>query len=531
LTDVVTDTQRTQGIDPAWVDEVLLSGPADQVALVFDAPVTRAELRRLVSAKQAVLAAAGVRPGGSVALCLAPSLAFVTNLLAAWRLGARAALLDHRLTAYEVDNALQRLAPQVVVSARHVTGGPLRGFVDIDERVATYPGRPADTAHALIQLSSGSTGPSKVIARTAASLVEEIERYVRIGAGQAGGVPQAGERIVSLASMVHVLGLVGGLLYGLHAGAAFVVPARMTADGILSTVAAGTEPTTLLGVPFHIELLSSVQAPAKLPQLSGMTTGGELVRAEVYGGFVDRYGVRLGNMYGMTEVGVIATDLFGEHRPSLTPAPGLTVREEAGELLVSLPASPYLGLVDPARWADGWLHTKDAGSVDASTGRLRIHGRRDSQVSVGGLKVDLTEVEHTLAALPGVASAVVTFDKAVEAYVMLRDGATAAQLQEHIAERLAGFKRPRVLKVVEQLPRTATGKLVRDRAALLAAVPAAALPAAVPATAAPATAVPAAVVPAAVHAAIPGQRAGQDVTDGATDPVASAPVKEGNHAR
>ncbi|GGM22217.1 long-chain-fatty-acid--CoA ligase [Dactylosporangium sucinum] len=492
-----------EALDPRWVDEVLLAGAGEQVALVLAAPVTRAELRRLVSAKQAVLASAGLGPGGSVALCLAPSLAFVANLLACWRLGARAALLDHRLTPYEIDNALQRLAPQVVVTAGHASGGPLRGFQEIEERVATYPGRPADTAHALIQLSSGSTGPSKVIARTAANLVEELERYTAIGAG----VPRGGERIVSLASMVHVLGLVGGLLYGLHVGAQVVIPVRMTADGILATVAAGEEPTTLLGVPFHIELLSSVQAPPRLPQLTGMTTGGELVRPEVYAGFVDRYGVRLGNMYGMTEVGVIATDLFGEHRPFLTPAPGLRVREEAGELLVSLAASPYLGLVDPARWSDGWLRTKDAGVADPVTGRFRVQGRRDSQVSVGGLKVDLTEVEHTLAALPGVAAAVVTYDKAIEAYVTLQDGASAAGVQAQLAERLAGFKRPRVLKVVEQMPRTATGKLVRDRALLVAAAE---------------PAVP----------AVPAQRVAADVSDGnqgAAVPAAS--VQEGSTTR
>src|SRR4051794_27908891 len=70
VTDAVTDTHRTRGIDPSWVDEVLLTGPADQVALVFDAPVTRADLRAMISAKQSVLAAAGLRAGGSVALCL-----------------------------------------------------------------------------------------------------------------------------------------------------------------------------------------------------------------------------------------------------------------------------------------------------------------------------------------------------------------------------------------------------------------------------------------------------------------------------
>ncbi len=302
-------------LEPEWVDEVLLAGAADDVCLHLAGPVTRAELRRLVAERHQVLADAGLRRGGSVALCLAPSLAFITNLLASWRIGAQASLLDHRLTPYEVDVALKRLLPQVMVSAEKSTAGPLRGFAEITEGVQTYPGQPAATSHAVIQLSSGSTGPSKIIARDAGNLVEEVNRYTMID-----GVPGGGERIVCLASMVHVLGLVGGLLYGLHAGLNLTIPARMTADGILSTVAAGSQPTTLLGVPFHIELLASVHEPPELPQLTGMTTGGELVRADVYDAFVNRYGVRLGNMYGMTEVGVIATDLFGEHRPAVRPA-------------------------------------------------------------------------------------------------------------------------------------------------------------------------------------------------------------------
>jgi acyl-coenzyme A synthetase/AMP-(fatty) acid ligase len=197
-----------------------------------------------------------------------------------------------------------------------------------------------------------------------------------------------------------------------------------------------------------------------------MTTGGELVRAQVHETFVARYGVRLGNMYGMTEVGVIATDLFGEHRPAVLPAPGLSVREDGGELHVSVPVSPYLGDQDPSRWSDGWLHTRDAGTVDPDTGLFRVLGRRDSQVSVGGLKVDLTEVEHMLAALPEVAGAVVVYESAIEAYLVLADGAEASAVEREITTRLAAYKRPRRLHVVEQLPRTATGKLVRNQAVL-----------------------------------------------------------------
>lgn len=445
------------------VDENLLAGADDQVCLTFGESLRRADLRRLVAERESRLRAAGLGPGLTVALRLPPSVAFVANLLAAWRIGAQACLLDHRLTDHEVQQALDRVGPMVVVSSRGSTGARLRAYVDVVEQIERYPGRPAQTSHCLLQLSSGSTGPSKVIGRTPESLLAELHRYRQID-----GVPLPGERIILLASMVHVLGLVGGVLYGLHTGAEVVLPERVTGDAILAAVAQSPAPATLLGVPFHIELLASGAHGLHLPQLRGMTTGGELVRPDVYTAFVERFGVRLGNMYGMTEVGVIATDLFGEHRPALRPAPGIGVREQDGELQVAMPETPYVGLSDPTRWVDGWLRTRDAGQVDPETGLMRVLGRLDSQVSIGGTKVDLTEVEQTLASLPGVDAAVVLFDHSIEAYVTVADPSVAKDIETLLASRLAPYKRPRVVHVLDQLPRTATGKLVRDRSVLRA---------------------------------------------------------------
>lgn len=119
-------------------------------------------------------------------------------------------------------------------------------------------GRPARTGHALIQLSSGSTGPAKVIARTASDLLRELDCYHRLVE-----FPGEGERVVLLSSVVHVLGLVGGLLNSLHARASLTVPERMTAAGILAAVAAGDRPTTVIGVPFHAELLAGAVAPRR----------------------------------------------------------------------------------------------------------------------------------------------------------------------------------------------------------------------------------------------------------------------------
>ncbi|MEU5790288.1 class I adenylate-forming enzyme family protein [Micromonospora purpureochromogenes] len=459
-------TEDSTATDPGWVDEILLTGRSNDICLRLPEPVDRGTLRRLVGEAQARLAAAGLRPGGAAALRLPPSLAYVVNLLATWRTGAQAVLLDHRLTDHEVDRALERLTPQVVVAPVRTGGGALRIFVDVTEGVTPHSDAPATSGHAVIQLSSGSTGPSKVIGRTAADLVAEVRRYTRID-----GVALPGERIILLPSMVHVLGLVGGLLYGLHAGVELVPPERLGGDAILAAVAAQDTPATVLGVPFHIGLLASTRPDGPLPQFKRMTTGGELVPAATAQAFADRFGVPLGNMYGMTEVGVIGTDLYGRHRPSIAPAPGIEVRESGGELWVSCPASPYVGLSDPTRWADGWLHTRDAGTVDPATGLVTVRGRLDSQVSVGGMKVDLTEVEATLTGLPGVAAAVVVYDDGITAYVQPDGPLSEEVLDKLLAERLAGYKRPRTLHLVDQLPRTTTGKLVRSVTALRVAAP------------------------------------------------------------
>jgi acyl-coenzyme A synthetase/AMP-(fatty) acid ligase len=453
-----------------WVELFLLSGPGDEECLRFGSPVDRSTLRHLVTAQRERLAAAGLAAGGTAALRLPPSLGFVVALLACWQQQAQVTLLDHRLTDHEVDLAIARLKPQVLVTAEYRNATALRGFAEVEPvAVPLADGLPAQTPHVLVQLSSGSTGPSKVIARTAADLIRELDCYARLP-----DFPGEGERVVLLSSVVHVLGLVGGLLNSLHARAPLTVPERMTAAGILATVAADDRPTTVVGVPFHAELLAGATNPPALPQLRRMVVAGEVVRPGLPAAFRSRYGVPLGTMFGMTERGVIATDLTGELHPWSAPVHGMRLREEDGELHIAMAESPYPGLTDPSRWSDGWLHTRDAARLDPGTGRVTVLGRQDSQVSVGGLKVDLTEVEQTLAALPEVREVVVVFEAgAIEAFLVGTDGSDPAGVQELLATQLAPYKRPRRLHFLAALPRTTTGKLLRDVSGLRAAAAAA----------------------------------------------------------
>ena len=441
-----------------WVDEILLNGCDREVALVLGQEITRSELRMMVAERKSELAAAGLVAGGTVALRLPPSRAAIVNLLAVWGLGAQAQLLDYRLTDYEVDRALLRLAPQYLITSAGAVTGRLRGFHEVvPVLVAREQGLPSLGAHALLQLSSGSTGPSKIIGRTVPDLIAELERYFELES-----FPGEGETVLVMSSTAHVLGLVGGVLYGLYRHLRVTLPGRTTLDHAMRAIADAPSPVTVLGVPAQAAVLAAVQDPPRLPGLRRMITGGELLLPAVRTGFDRAFGVPLGIMYGMTETGMIATDLSGGTGSALTPAPGMTVREEDGQILVRTAQSPYVGLFDQSRWVDGWLHTRDAGSYDPETRQLRIRGRLDSQISIGGLKVDLTEAEQEIGTIPGVTAVVVLFDKVIEAYVSLSGTLTESELQNAIATRLAGYKRPRLLRILPELPRTASGKLIRD---------------------------------------------------------------------
>jgi O-succinylbenzoic acid--CoA ligase len=173
-----------------------------------------------------------------------------------------------------------------------------------------------------------------------------------------------------------------------------------------------------------------------------------------------RAGVPVAPTYGMTEAcSQIAT--FG------WPLPGVELSTRDGELLVRGP------IVAPgAVAADGWLHTGDLASFD-ERGALVIVGRASETIVSGGENVAPAEVEDVLLAHPAVADAGVfgrpdpEWGEAVVAQVVTREGlgVAADELRAFCAERLARFKVPKAIELVDSLPRTQSGKLLRRRLA------------------------------------------------------------------
>src|ERR1041384_7356872 len=102
MTKGLSATQTGLETSPEWVDEILLAGADAEICIRADGPIDRSTLRRMVAERQSRLEAAGLAAGGSLALRLPPSMAYIANLLAGWRIGAQVILLDHRLTQFEV---------------------------------------------------------------------------------------------------------------------------------------------------------------------------------------------------------------------------------------------------------------------------------------------------------------------------------------------------------------------------------------------------------------------------------------------
>jgi O-succinylbenzoic acid--CoA ligase len=174
-------------------------------------------------------------------------------------------------------------------------------------------------------------------------------------------------------------------------------------------------------------------------------------------------GVEVAPSYGMTEAcSQIATDGV--------PLLGVELRIAGdGEVLVR-----GRTVAAGALAADGWLHTGDLGALD-ERGRLQISGRRSDTIVTGGENVSPAEVEAVLLEHPAVSDAGVfgrpdvEWGEAVVAHVVLGAGtvATAEQLREHCARRLAPFKVPKRIDIVGSLPRGLTGKLLRRELAKL----------------------------------------------------------------
>jgi O-succinylbenzoic acid--CoA ligase len=258
--------------------------------------------------------------------------------------------------------------------------------------------------------------------------------------------------------LTHVGGLMALLRSLIYGTTAVLMPPPFDAGALAERLRAG-DATIVSMVPTMLArvLDAGLERP---PRLRCVLLGGGPVDPRL----VERAaaaGVPVAQTYGLSEAcSQVTVSAPGDAGTAGWPLPGVSVRLAAdGEILVE----------GPVVSGGGVLRTGDLGRLD-ERGRLTVIGRKADTIVSGGENVAPAEVEAALLAHPGVAEAGVfarpdpEWGEAVCAKVVLRDGATAAEdLRAWCAGRLAPFKVPKAVEIVDVLPRTASGKLLRRR--------------------------------------------------------------------
>jgi len=333
--------------------------------------------------------------------------------------------------------------------------------------------------------SSGSTGRPKGTVHSHGNPYWTAEYYGK-------GVLKIGEDDVcfSAAKLFFAYGLGNALTFPFSVGASVVLMAeRPTPDAVFKRWIE-QRPTVFFGAPTGF---AGMLASPNLPKRSEITlrlvsSAGEALPADLGERFTAQYGVEIVDGIGSTEMlHIYLSNRPGDVRYGTTgfPVPGYTLslrgddgREvpdgEVGDLYISGQSTAMYYWENVAKSRDtfqgAWLKSGDK-YVRNADGTYTYAGRSDDMLKVSGVYVSPFEVEATLVQHTAILeAAVIGVPDAngltrVKAYVVLKDGATATseELQAFVKERLAPYKYPRQIEFLDELPKTATGKIQRFR--------------------------------------------------------------------
>ena len=472
-------------------------GHAERPALlVGDARIAYRELGPASARWAGALRARGVLPGDRVALLLPNGVDYIAALYGALALGAVAVPLNPLLRGAEVQQRIDDSRARLLVCSPEepAAAGVAAELVHPGEATTAEPweaiaergaGEPA-----VLLYTSGTTGRPK-----GAELTHGGLRATASFLATAVLALRADDVLLGAAPMTHIFGLAGVLNPALASGACIALVPRFDAASALALMEReGIE--VFLGVPsMCIALLRAADAGAAVPKLRVAHVGGAPLAPETLHDFADRFGCAVLEGYGMTETagGAVSHVSGGLCKPgSVGPAgPGVAIRivtadgaeageGEPGEVLLRAPGlmRGYWGNPEATReaLADGWFHTGDVGYLDAD-GYLFLIDRTKDVILRGGYTVYPREVEDVLYEHPSVSEAAVVgvadelLGEEVVALVVPRAGQAcdAAAIRAFVRERVAAYKYPRPISVVDALPRTPSGKVLKreiDRAPL-----------------------------------------------------------------
>ena len=456
------------------------------------AGLTYAQLWRRSGQLAAVLRNRGLTSEDKVALLARNDVFFVVALTGAARLGCDVVLLNTSMAAPQIASitAAEEVAlvlhDDALASLTAEWGAAVLGSADAMAASADagrQPVPPPRRASDFIVLTSGTTGRPKGARRPSAGASASAVR------GFAARIPWGVRRTVVVpAPFFHSWGL-AALLISLALSCTVVTRPEFDARATLEDLAAGRA-DLLVAVPAMLQRIADLDPGDfirnDVRSLRGIISSGSSLPPSVATDVLNRFGPVLYNVYGSTELAActIASPRDLRHDPATAgrPAPGVRVEvvdaegdpcppDVVGRVFVGS-AMRFKGYTsgEGKPMLRGLLASGDLGRFGFS-GRLTIVGREDDMIVSGGENVHPVEVEDLLLTHPAVADVAVVgvpdaeFGQGLEAFVVPEPGADLdeTEVRAFVKARLARYKVPRAVRFLDELPRTATGKVLRRR--------------------------------------------------------------------
>ena len=466
----------------------------DALAIVDDdGAVTYAELWAHSTALARGLQTLGVGSEDRIGILCRNSSRFATALLGGAKLGADLVFLNTGLAGPQLADVVEAEQVSVLIHDDDFADlvAAISAPVRLNAAAVTRLVRTND-AHGvlvpsrsskLVILTSGTTGRPKGAARGGDGAAAAAT------AALLGRIPlRARDTLVLAAPFFHAWGL-ASLTIGLALSATVVTRRHFDPEQTLRDVAS-YRARGLIAVPVMMQRICSVPpgvlASCDTESLRVIACSGSALPGRLATEILDRFGPVLYNVYGSTEVATATIATPSELRSCPTtagrPAPGVRVQVLDAEGRPAPPGATGRVFVGSASSFEGYtsgggggkeshrglLSTGDLGHLDTS-GRLHIDGREDDMIVSGGENVYPVEVEELLGQHPDVAEVVVVgvpdeqFGQALRAVVVRREGCSVGEdsVRDYVRARLATYKVPRAVQFVDELPRNATGKVLR----------------------------------------------------------------------
>jgi fatty-acyl-CoA synthase len=437
---------------------------------------------------------------------------FVEALIAANRIGADVLLLNTSFAGPALAEVVQREGVDAVIYDEEFTATVDRALADNPDatRIIAWTDGPQDglTVEMMIGENAGRR-PQRQRAKSQVILLTSGTTGSPKGAKHSGGADggpgilkaildrtpwHAEEPVVVVAPMFHAWGF-SQLVFAASMACTVVTRRKFDPEATLELIDRHRA-TGLCVVPVMfdriMELPDEVRNKSSGRSLRFAAASGSRMRPDVVIKFMDQFGDVIYNNYNATEAGMIATatpqDLRAAPDTAGKPAGGTEIRI-LDQNFTELPTGEVGGIYvrnstqfdgytsgKTKDFHEGFMSSGDVGRFD-DAGRLFVVGRDDEMIVSGGENVYPIEVEKTLTAHPDIADASVIgvddeqYGQRLAAFVVLNGGASATPdlLKQHVRENLANYKVPRDITVLDELPRSITGKIVRrelqDRAA------------------------------------------------------------------